>query len=751
MNGKCQIRCYAVLFFLLSGLSLPARTDENKDAAGSSVASLFVQAQEEISAGDTVAALELLNQVLKKDKNLWEARLVRGRLYLAGGKIKAARDEFNRALSAKSVGIRSRAHIGLGDLLRCLSRKNREAIAEYRLAIQVEPENLEAYHKAAQAALAMGTLDGYATASGLLLDLMGLDPIYGSAYETWRDTIRDKGHGELLKAGRSLETYADRYPEHACWLLDAAGYRYQAFEPGPALVTLEKLEAADPSCRPAERNLLAARCLLDLGDTLGFESRYRQAIDSAGKDGDFRRLILEAETIFTPDEEQAVRKLKTPEELAAFFRVFWRNKDPDPVSFHNERLIEHYRRLRTAEKLYKVSTLYNLKQTSDNYLRLMSIPEQTTVGFKPGMPNRDGALYDYDPVRVFGGRSPELGLDHRGLVYVRHGPPNYVDKEVIHERRDGFVDRKDMNAVNTEVWVYWPNKIWFKKGFGSLDYMFFQSLSEAAADIEHAMHSQTFEDHLPIKEQDFYSAVFLRQDGRLDLEFYQSIPAEESKEMEPPAALLAVYDRSLEELARDSVQTIKVPSLDDSIWVAVNDVPMEPGNYSFALSLPLPDVRNVVMGNLAVNSLTGKTLELSGIILGSQPEPARPVHRRMDVPLLPRPSRKFSLNEIITVYFEIYGLGPGKDGRRACRELITVSIEKEKRSALNAVFFQDNRRSGSLTLSFEHQPETNSGTVPGYFTIDTSFLVPGSYRLLIQVVDDAGGNRQQAESIFELE
>lgn len=731
------------LFFILTPLIA--------SSAETSADSLYSEARSALATGDTTSAVSLLDRTLQNAPRPWEALLLRGQLRLAAGNRKAARWDFTQALNSKSDEIRYRARIGLGNVLASLPNRNLDAIKQYRIAIKIDPDNQEAYHNAAHAALAMGTLEGYSIASGLLLDLTCLDPTYKNACETWRDTILDKKKDELLLASRCLESFIDGHPEYNCWLLDAARYRYQADEVEAALSTLDRLESADPSHKPAERNLLRARCLLDLGDTLGFETFYDQAINAAENDGDFNRLITEAETIFTPGEENSIQQLKTPGQLAAFFRVFWRNKDPDPVTFHNERLVTHYLRLRTAEKQYKVFTQYNLKQNSDSYLRLMSIPEKTTMDFKPDVDNKDGALYDYDPVRVFGGKGSKLGLDHQGLIYIRHGPPSYIDYELTRGMKDGFTGGSDMGSFNTEVWVYWPNKIYFKLGLGTGDYLFYASMDESVADIEHAMQSQTFEDPLPAEEQDFYSAVFLREDGLLDLEFYQSIPASVSKAKEPPQARLALYDRSLTELKRDSTETRKTGSPDDSIWIAVNSIPVAPENYSYALSFALPDVRAVVKNNIRIEPLTGKQLELSGIILGSPPDLAPHFYQRMNVPVLPRPSRSFSLNEIITVYFEIYGLDHDENGRRSFRNIVTVSIVEERKSLLKAVFSKNKKLSGSLILSFDRNYEVTKGPVAEHFTIDTSQLVPGAYGLKCEIIDTNTGQKRQVSSFFELE
>ena len=103
-----------------------------------------------------------------------------------------------------------------------------------------------------------------------------------------------------------------------------------------------------------------------------------------------------------------------------------------------------------------------------------------------------------------------------------------------------------LNINNTEAWWYSGNAICFKGN------MYYPSLDQRNADIAHAMDSQSFKDPLPSTPQAYYSAAFARPDGNLDLEVYQSLRVDDSGVAEPPLAKMALYDRSLAELARDS-------------------------------------------------------------------------------------------------------------------------------------------------------------------------------------------------------
>jgi hypothetical protein len=153
----------------------------------------------------------------------------------------------------------------------------------------------------------------------------------------------------------------------------------------------------------------------------------------------------------------------------------------------------------------------------------------------------------------------------------------------------------------------------------------------------------------------------------------------------------------------------------------------------------------------------GTGLELSGVILGSPPEPGVQVHRRGGVDILPRPSLRFMKDEIITVYLEIYGLKEDGTSRRRYLERVTVTrTGKEPKGKkgltdnVKRLAGYGKKSSGSLTLSFEREPAELSGPVAEHFTIDTSLLVPGSYRLKIEVFDRSTGEKKNTGCFFEL-
>jgi len=734
----------SILFPLLLVAWLPAEGGAKERPTGLAADSVFRQAQSAGELGDTTAQLELLGRTLELYPDHSEARLARGRLSLAAGDREGARVDFTLALKSKSAALRSRAFVGLGDIQASLPNRKLDAIEQYRIAIKTDPSNLEAYHVASQAALALNFPKGFRMASELLLDLIDRDPLYHAAYETWRDRILDKEKDEMRRAGRRLSDFVTGHPEKYPWLLEVAGYWYEVDQIDSALATLDRLAAADSAYKPVERYLLNSRCLVELDDTLGFEAAYHDALAAAEKIGDFSRIAVQAEAIFRPEEQEKAAKLTRAEEWTEFFRSFWSRRDPDPLTPVNERLFEHYKRLREAQKTYGLHDLYSRTRTSRDLNRKESFQNWEEIGAA-------GLLsFDYDP-DLFFSRYPELALQQRGFLYVRHGPPDLISKPIS----------ENLNAAppNEEVWYYGKAFFPFREGNyqSSIgDYQFVPVEVRGMGNIKKAMETESFKDPLPRITQDCYAVDFMAEDGGQEFEAYQSAPVSTVKSAGPPGVSLAIFDEQWQEMVRDSSVTFKAYTGGDSLWMGINRVRVAAGRRIFAARMDIPGLRAVQRQSVNLFPYRRRGLELSGVILGSPPQPGQPVHIRRGVELMPRPSLKFSEGEIITVYLEVYGLSSNVSGERHWGERVTITRagdEVDEKAGL--VSFVESllvkgEKSGSLTLAFERQPEEAEGPVAEHFTVDTSPLLPGAYRMKIEVIDSASHQRRQAGCLFEL-
>ncbi|MEA2062407.1 MAG: GWxTD domain-containing protein, partial [Gemmatimonadota bacterium] len=630
------------------------------------------------------------------------------------GDMQDARNDFTRALFSKSARIRSRAHIGLGDIYRRNMKNKWDAVDEYRLAAKIDPACCEAYYALAQTGLELQETTGYRTAAKALAQLICLDPEYRDAYSLWREKILDKTSDELRSTCLCIENFLADNPGKGHLWLDIAYDRFKLDEVESTLETLANLERDQPRHKPQERFLLRARCRLALGDTLEFEDNYGKALEAAQEEGDHSRLLIEAAPIFNSWEREIAEKLKGVTNCAQFLRAFWKRRDPDPISPANERMITHYTRLREVEKQYFQFNPNSLFNSSRIYHRLLS-PKSS--------------VYDYDP-DLFFDRSRQLSLDPRGLLYLRHGQPDEVRSSLT-----GWGRNDPM-----ELWVYDGVYFFFQQKRGAGDFVYYPANVDGVANIKQAMATESFNDPLPAVERECYWTYFKAPDGQLEVEFYQSAPVETVVHLTNPEATLAIYDSTWKELARDKSTSTEIKTPSDNLWIAANRVTFISGSYISVSRMEIPGYRAVQSDMMELELFADNRLDLSGVILGSPPQRGKQVHSRMGIDILPRPSLEFLTDEIITVYFEVYGLKQDINKNRAFVEWVTVSRIEEEKSKLGGLLSSINpfgkKQSAGSRLTFQRElPTGSTGPVAEQFTIDTSELIPGSYSMVIDVLD----------------
>ncbi len=678
-----------------------------------------------LAAGDTAGARLLLDRALALEPGHGPALIARGELHLAAGEPDKARADFSRALFSDSAEIRYQAHLGLGDVFRAVGNKGWDAVAEYRQALKYNRQSKRALYSIAQTGFELGETTGFRLASEMLVKLICIDPEYEGAYHLWRDRIHDQTEGELRRVDGFLTSYLAEHPRRSNWWLDLAWDRFSLGEIGGAEAALEELNKRGSAFKLPERHLLRARCLLERGDTLGFEQAYHEALETAGNLGGFERLFIEAQPIFSPSEKENWYGMRATGDVAKLFRKFWKRRDPDPLTFHNERLVNHYVRLREAETFYRQRFPHSRFQSSREYFMLLS----------PG-----SSAMEYDP-EIFRTGNRQLPLDQRGMLFIRHGPPKFVSKPDITQKSNP-----------SEVWYYDDSYYSFERLKGAGDFLFMPLPLQGAGDIRRAMTTDSFQDPLPRLAQEYYAAEFRGEHGQLEIEFYQSIPAGVTGAA-PSHALAAVYDSTWLELARDSAGVFRAGAGDDSIWVGVNRLSLPEAQGIYALVMDLPGYRVAARSTFALEDYLEGKLDLSGVILGTPPPEGEDAYSRQGVGIVPRPSLSFVRGEIVRVYFEIYELAGADDGRRKFAEKITVSQVGGGSGGIRGLLgglFGRGKKAKSLAFDFQRELVDAGAVAAEYFDIDSAELSAGEYRIKMEITDRVSGEKQQVVWAFSL-
>ncbi len=657
-----------------------------------------------LAAQDSIpASIPRLDSCLYASPDSHELLLRRGRLHLAAGDLDTAKEDFSKALNSISPGIKARAHVGLGHIQIRNPRKTLQAAKHYRQAIKLDPTCFDFLYNLAHVGFSFSGLAGKQVAGEALARLICRDPLYENAYRVWRDLALDKRKKEIREVDKRLEVFLEDYPDSASWWVDLARDRFYLGETRLALETLEEMARANPDYISADIPLLRARCYLEAGNTKDFHANYQQALLNAKSTGDFTRLFRQVEPLFSPAAYLAWEGCHTRSSRADFFSQFWGTLKPDPLATVNPRLATHYSRLRLAEKDHKLQ-LPNIPYQPS---LAMSFPQKIQYLFRQGQKKKKinrGSWSQGFPVNI---ENPLKFwcLGYSGSLYdYTKSIPGMLSKtlELIQMQYDIDVDVSHS---------------------GILSYARFRSASQ----------------------------------GNLEVELYHGgISGSGPK----PKAEIAVFDLAWNELERK--QSTVFPAVgypEKKRWLAVHRLDLEPGTYWFGVRTSTAEgVKWIERGLMNLRGFNKEKLVLSAIVLGSLPAEGSATYSRKDIAILPRPSLKFKQGEIISVFLEIYNLERRQSGSRGFTEEVRVTLveddmEKKRDFAGGTAIrrsLDPDKSSSSLNHRFERAPETDSGPVAEFFSIDTSQLRPGNYRMVVKIIDNGSGSSNEASCIFEL-
>jgi tetratricopeptide (TPR) repeat protein len=301
------------------------------------------------------------------------------------------------------------------------------------------------------------------------------------------------------------------------------------------------------------------------------------------------------------------------------------------------------------------------------------------------------------------------------------------------------------------------NQFWFIGYSGSLS----DSTNKATVTLSNMM--EAIQMQYDIDADIFHSGILTSarfrsaRQGNIEVELYQGgIPGSGSE----PKAEIAVFDSSWKELERK--ESTVYPATDypeKKSWLSVHRLEIQPGTYWFGVRTRTTEgVKWVERGLMVLQGFSEKKLDLSGVVLGTLPQDDSETYSRKGIAMVPRPSLKFKHGEIVSVFLEIYNLEQNQMGSRGFAEEVNVTLvkddtEKERNFAGGYVITRNLDPEKSLTSlnhRFERTPKTNSGPVAEFFTIDTSQLRPGNYRMVINIKDNSNSSSSQTSCIFEL-
>lgn len=573
-----------------------------------------------------------------------DPELARAESLLAAGDLPRARALAERIVSRRPTD--PQAHLALGRIHFARPVVGRyAALDHFRTAARLAPGSPDPWRWQVEVGWYLGSDEGEVIAREALLRLFALDPDEGHAWARFQQLFQNRD------IWRRAERALARHTDHPDALERRARLALALEEPARADSLLARVLAARPAHVPAL--LLRAQAAFESGHDSAGAVWYDSALTSADRDS--AGALWESVWMIATPAERARHEASGPDERRTFFEWFWAARDPNLVTPANERVPEHFRRLAEARRQFRLTHPQTLYHRSAFWRALEDRAWREQVA---GLLERTPALFHGRPVarfRVLDRQAPIPGavtdtapagqttmqaamVDARGLLWVRHGRPDFMQIGILDPLRP--LDVGGLRPMDYEGWLYRTPAGRASVGFAyqpgaGLD-RFFRPVSDAqVASIRLLLSTDRTTLPAPLEVRVWGAAFRSGEAGLTDL-YYRTGPG---------AAAVALWDEQGATVARargSGLLLVRAPA----------------GPYRLGLDVDSSGVLGRLRGDVTVPSFSGPDVELSSLVLAG-------IHSLTDreTALGAMPvSLTYPAEAPLSAYAEVYGLSADRRG-----------------------------------------------------------------------------------------
>ncbi len=690
-----------------------------------------------------------------------------GMAHLDRGELDSARALFEQALAVSDNYFR--AVLGLGRIALELEEDTPlEILNIFQEAVRLMPTSSEAHYNLALSFLHIARVDpirgGVRSARKELALAIELNPSHPDAHYQLALIVFDRLDVPRPEEARDLLIHqVEAVPAHRdAWqkLLDvhmALGEWDDAARAAGELITL------DPEATEAYPLLAGA---------FWQEERFDEAMRVFENyfgilDADELGLYLNIGYILTPDEQREYRTLDD-EGRISYRNHYWAQRDPDPKTLVNERLLEHFIRVAWARLEFGEDWPWDAR--GDFYVRY----GEPDIRTGQGRPFPEDFIDD-DP---FFRRAKREFYESMGLSPMQD---TISASDGIGGRRSGFQDASgDTGPVGSvertpERWIYRDRGVdmVFNDPVGRGRYMLTSNL--------HRQLMEQMEERLPIMspEEDKIEYIdlmdvaitFRGSDGLTAVEYAFALLPEEFGSFRSLTGAWTTLDvdvrlftpgwhevTSTGDAARriEVVPQVRIRGI--PLFVDATRLEVEPGEYILATMLTDPETgrRAGSEEQIEVPDYSGDELMVSNILpaaLITEVGPGREGRFiRGDLEVLPLPGRALQADQPLFIYYEAYNLSKDEFGATDYQVEYAISQAPEGQ-ALMTRLFQGIRsivtgRRGRVRIASSVTRQGISTDMASYLEIDLSDLRAETWELRLTITDLHTGVSRSSSLIF---
>ncbi len=692
------------------------------------VDSLYRFGLDQLEQGDTENAINTFRKVLELNPNYALAHSSLGYIYMRRGNSDLARASFERAID---LDMRlAAAHNGRGMVLAQDERTRAVALDSYREALNLDPDYLDARYNLG---VTLADMEDFRGARQAFEQLVQTDPDYSDVH--YRLGVIASNEGDFDVA---LEEFRDQYrlaPNHRENRLELGRLYFRQEQYGDAEDLLLPMISQFPDFTPAM--LLLADVYLAVEDYTRANQLYLLSYKEFEDEETADRLWQDVVDIATDDEREEYHDTAL-EDMPDFFRRFWVSRDPDPTTpTTNEIMVEHYRRLRYARQYYhSATTIGQYDDRGRSHVKYGEPDERAGYGtadsetrpsdtwaYWTGLKQRlvvhfvdrgQGYFQQVDSLLEASETNPitilavlenpgDLTSTTSDLTIDRLPINTYRDRAIIDPIYDLIANEMEeiIRSAQGEGGGVEAASTFIEQLSTMLETERMDNLQDLVT-LESTTHYANIEppDPLPFS---FYTAAFKDMQGRTRIEVYYGIPTTElelERYGEGQKARVdlgvAIFDENWNEIdrtneIREYLSNQTVVQQAGSVMVDLNMMRALPGVYNFAISLT--DLNSgrvgVARDSLRVEEFTGRSLSISDIeMAGSIGSRRGGRFYREGVEIIPMPTRTYTIEQPIFIYYELYNLSKDDFGTTAFQVSygIQPADEARQRGIISSAF-----------------------------------------------------------------
>ena len=615
---------------------------------------------------------------------------------LASGDLRGARAVAERLVAAAPTD--ARAHLLLGRVWYAWPVIGRyTALAEFRRAAELAPEDPEPLHWQVRVGRYLKSDEGEGIVRRAILRIFAIQPDYEDAWSLFEGL--DHNEDIWRRADQALA----RHPESLAALQHRAQISIALGEPERVDALTEKILARRGPDVPVY--LLSAEAAFVAGRDRDGYAWYDSALVHAS--GDSSGALWEGVWMIASPAELERAATTAPLERQRFFAWFWAKRDPNLVTAHNERIAEHFRRMAEARRMFRLLHPYAsfhlspaARTLAASYARdgMRAAAESGTVldHLAPAHLLLTDLREYHDTIGRLSAYA-RANLSARGLVWLRHGRPDYWNRDsgkwfTVHE------------------WTYYaadgPLTISFDGIPGALgahgDYIVAPPVDRHQARQVRTLLSTDRTSLRATLQARGWSAFFRSEDpNRTDLYV----------RTEPETAAVVLWDTvALDEQVRAG-------------GAGLLRLTAPPAVYEMGLDVASGGAIGRVRQRVRLPTFTGAFPRISSLVLA----PGDSLRDREQALAGMPADLEFASGTALAAYAELYGLVRDRDGRARYRMRYTF---QPLRSLPERLW----REESPVVFEFAREAEWHS-VLPERLVIQPGKLPPGRYRVTLSVTD----------------